>query len=180
MVGALAVALSPDEHWRPDWSAVGAFVVAAGAWLTSTLRGAVPAAHPSDTRLFEEIEEALSHDERQFLRGHDFINDFERERVGGVRRIYDAWDGPRHKFIDPKLQARWKAVRETLDAFVLNMVTHTSPARGRLEFQTVRYSRGDGVTQREHDEAASLNKDAEALTKALDSFEELARRRLRR
>ena len=179
MLLALFVVLAPDAHWEPDWAAIGAFSVATGTWLFATLRGAIPPAHPSDIRLFEEIEGVIGHDERQLLRNHDFLNEFLRDRTRGVNRIYDTWDGPRYQFIDRKVQRRWSKARELIDAFALLTAETTSPMRGRIEFQTVRMSRGDDVTDREHQEAKALNELSGKLTKALDDFEALARRQLR-
>ncbi|WP_292107107.1 hypothetical protein [Brevundimonas sp.] len=175
---ALAILLRPGLGWTPDWAALSAFVAAFGVWILSTLRAAVPKSHPSDVRLFGDIEATITHDERQFLRQHDFLNEFLPNRLAGSRRVYADWDGPRYNFLDKKLNTEWLKVRSLLSDFYFLIVRDTAPMRGNVDFQTVRTSRGEDVTHQEHQEAKGLNTAASALAGALDRFEVIARTRL--
>ena len=175
---ALALLLRPGPDWTPDLAALFAFFAALGVWLLSTLRAAVPKCHPSDVRLFGEIEATIAHDERQFLRQHDFLNEFLPRRLDGSRRIYVDWEGPRYNFLDKKLNKEWLKVRGLIDNFCLLFGRYTAPMRGNFEFQTVRTSRGEDITDQEYQEAKELNTAASTLANAFDRFEVIARTRL--
>jgi len=178
MLVAAAAALRPDENWTANWPAIGAFAVAALGWLVTNLKGA-GTSHPHDTRLFAQIQNLITHDERNFLNTQDFGTLFRKDAWQGVRTVYSSWEGPRFIFTDRALQKSWNSVRAQIDVFSELVVSTTSPARN-TDFQTVRTARDEGgLSPETRREAQSMNEAAAELVRRLDTFEQKARRALR-
>lgn len=178
MLLALVALLEPDTKWVPDLPAVGAFIVAALAWLVTNLKGA-GTPHPHDIRLFQSIQNLISPDERRFLDSQDFGTLFRRNAWNGVRTIYADWEGPSFEFTDRSLKRSWGLVKEQIGIFSELVVGTTQPARN-MDFQTVRTSRDvGGLSDETRREADAMNAAASELVKRLDVFEIKARRVLR-
>ena len=178
MLVAAAAALRPDENWTASWPAIGAFAVTTLGWLVTNLKGA-GTPHPHDTRLFAQVQNLITHDERNFLSNQDFGTLFRRDAWKGVRDVYSSWEGPRFTFTDRSLQKSWSSVIEQIGVFSELVVSTTSPARNP-DFQTVRTARDEGgLSSETRREAQAMNEAAAELVRRLDSFEQKARRTLR-
>ena len=179
MAGALVAVFPPTEDWTPDPAAIGTLVVAALAWLVSTLQGAA-ANHPHDIRLFSEFSRLIDDDQRRFLDTQDFGTLFRRTSIDGIRTIYADWDGPRYDFTDKRLQQLWRPLRHQISTLTELIVASTMPARN-TDFQTVLTSRdhADDLSEHTRAEIKAMNDAASELVKRLDKFELCARQILR-
>ncbi len=175
---AAAAATNPHLTVAARIMIASPLVPAAVTWILATISGG-NTAHPHDVRLFERIVGLLSPDERHFLRTHDFGSNFSLGRLPAVRDI-SHWEGPEYAFLDGKLQKRWGAVKVQIDALCGLIAQTTAPSPGSANLQTV-YPRSvdpEDPPRRVILEIKALNDAATAVSKELDAFEPIARRRL--
>jgi hypothetical protein len=178
---AVATALAfvqPSATMAAKATALVALIPAFAAWTFTAIAGG-NAAHPHDIRLFERIMATLPEDERHFLRGHDFGNDFMLTSLAGVREI-SHWQGPTFEFLDRAIERKWKVLRSEIGDFRDRMAQTTAPQRGGGQMKTIHTGFGDREDPSPHVRAKidALNSGATKVTKLIDEFEPFVRRRL--
>jgi hypothetical protein len=148
------------------------------AWFFATIAGG-NSPHPHDIKLFESIIELLTADERDFLRSHDFGNNFQLSHMKGVAEI-DHWQGAPYEFLDRILQKQWAHVKAKIRNFHELVALTTAPVHGDAHFQTVypRLIDPEDPPLKVKLEIRALNDAATSVSESLNAFEPVARRKL--
>lgn len=136
--------------------------------------------HPHDVELLREIHRLLSQNVRDFLHQHDFGGPFPRVRLSPVYEIAD-WVGAAYEFHDRLLQAGWADLRSAIDGFAKLALErlHASDRNPHMASPLTDMDRAGGVSPQTYAVIKALNVQATALSEAIDTFDRLARDRVR-
>ena len=149
-----------------------------GAALYQERRRPDPERVKQDLRRWEEIERVLPRQAITWVREHDFPAGFRMEETDP---FYDfrAYDEVEHRFMDPDLETRRKALHAAVVEFTNAVNLHTSPAGGSSDFQTVKpqYWIADDDEYRSlmRERSTALNDAADKIVKWYDELYKLAR-----
>jgi hypothetical protein len=169
----------PGGPWTFHWEALTTLLAAFGAWIVAEVQGAA-SPFPHDIALLQKIADTIPEYQRDFLRGHDFWDSFNRSSLHGFTEI-TYWDGAAGTFLDREMQKRWVPLKTQAEAMRDLVAGTTVPDPFAGQMQTVHPSQGDREQPNDttRSEIRALNETAKSLMKLLDEFELYGRRRFR-
>ena len=100
--------------------------------------------------------------------------DFQWSDFRGLREVA-VWEGPDYRFLDRALDKAWAPVLAALQSFKTELGRRSMPKAGGDGWYSVR---SEARREQWEADAAFLNAASDALTKQLDAFLVLGRRRL--
>ena len=146
------------------------------------MRSPAPARpHPHDIELLHRVHAQLPLPLRQFLHQHSFGSPFLLTRLDPIHEMNEAWIGAAYEFHDTVLQAGFADVRRTaaeLGDLVLERI-YVMPGNIKMGCPKPDEDMARGVQLRTEQAIRDMNAKATELSAAIDSFDRLARDRVR-
>ena len=146
------------------------------------LLSAAPAEpHPHDVELLRRVHAQLPLSLRQFLHQHSFGSPFLFIRLYPIHEMNEVWIGAAYEFHDTVLQASFAEVRRTAADFGELVVERIYPMPGntKMGWPKTDQDMPQRVQPRTEQVVSDLNAKATELSAAIDSFDRLARNRVR-
>jgi hypothetical protein len=168
--------------WVFQWEPVVVFLFSLGGFVAAEWSGQYAGRksqhdklHPNDKQLFREFLGSLSSNGViEFLRGHDFLMEFDIESVSPLRTFLREWDNANHEFQGKELEKLRKELYEAAADLSLKISKYTSPNQSRM--QAVRSDKLKHIEEHEkrfENEAAILS---EAADKVVRIHQDLVRK----
>lgn len=168
--------------WVFQWEPIVVFLFSLGGFVAAEWTGQHSGEksnheklHPNDKQLFREFLEGLpSNGVIDFLRGHDFLMEFDLDSVSPLRKFLREWDNANHEFQDKELEKLRKELYEAAADFSGKISKYTSPNESRM--QAVRSDKLKHIEEHEmrfEKEASILN---EAADKVVSIHQNLVRK----
>lgn len=146
------------------------------------MRGAAPAEpHPHDVELLQRIHSQLPLPLRHFLHQHSFGGPLLLARLDPIHEMNEVWIGAAYEFHDTVLQASFADVRRLAGEFgtlVLERI-HAMPGSTKMGWPKTDQDVAHGVQLRTEQAVRDMNAKATEVSAAIDSFDRLARDRVR-
>lgn len=146
------------------------------------IRSAAPAEpHPHDIELLHRVHRQLPLPLRQFLHQHSFGSPFLLTLLDPIHEFNEVWVSAAYEFHDAVLQAGFADVRRTaanLGELVLERI-HAMPRNTKMGWPKTDQDMAHGVQPRTQQAIRDMNAGATELSAAIDSFDRLARDRVR-
>jgi hypothetical protein len=131
--------------------------------------------HPNDKQLFREfLDRFPTSGVIEFLKGHDFLMEFDLESVGPLRAFLREWDNANHEFQNEDLEMLKKELYEAATDLSQKISKYTSSNESRM--QAVRFDKLKHIEEHEkrfEREASLLN---EAADKVVSIHQNLVRK----
>ena len=137
--------------------------------------------HPHDVELLRRFHDQIPIRLKLFLRQHNFGNSFIFTKLAPLHQMNEDWEGADFEFNDPQVQAAFAPVRTLAGEFgdlVLERI-YAMPGSDKMGWPKTDRDVEIGIQPRTEQAIRDLNAKAAALTEAVDSFERVARERLR-
>ena len=137
--------------------------------------------HPHDIELLRRFHRQLPLPLRQFLHRHSFGSPFPVTRLAPIHEMNEVWIGAAYEFHDTVLQAALVDVRRTaadLGELTLERI-HAMPGDPKMGWPKTDQDLAHGMQPRTEQAIRDMNAKATELSAAIDSFDRLARDRVR-
>ena len=119
--------------WIFQWEPIVVFLLSLAGFVAAEKTGGKinkeeDQIHPNDVILFKEFLEVLpSKTFIEFLRQHDFLLEFQLERVDPLRQFIYEWNNAEHEFQDKELENLRKSLMVVGEDLSLKISKYTSP-----------------------------------------------------
>jgi hypothetical protein len=148
----------------------------------ATMQGAAPAqAHPHDVELLERVHRQLPIRLREFLREHSFGAPFLTANLDPLHEMRQHWVGAAFEFHDLSLQGNFANLKRIMGEFSVLVLerTYAMPNSTTMAWPKTDMDVEQGLQPRTEQAISDMNAKATELTDAIDSFDRLARDRVR-
>ncbi len=146
------------------------------------VRGTAPAdPHPHDVELLAQVHRQLPLGLRRFLHQHSFGTPFLLATLDPIHEMNADWIGAAYEFHDPVLQASFAELRKTAGGFgelILERI-HAMDSNMKMGWPKTDLDVARGVQPSTMEAIRDMNARATELSAAIDSFDRLARDRVR-
>jgi hypothetical protein len=148
----------------------------------AAMQGAAPAqAHPHDVELLERVHRQLPIGLRQFLHAHSFGTPFLAAKLNPLHEMRQDWVGAAFEFHDQVLQANFADLQRIVGEFsdLILERTYAMPNSTTMAWPKTDMDMRQGLQPRTEQAIGDMNAKATELSGAIDSFDRLARDRVR-
>lgn len=146
------------------------------------VRGAVPAdPHPHDVELLAKVHHQLPLGLRRFLHQHSFGSPFLLATLDPVHEMNSDWVGSAYEFHDPVLQASFAEMRKIASDFgelILERI-YAMDSNAKMGWPKTDVDVAHGIQPSTAEAIRVMNVKANEFSVAIDSFDRLARGRIR-
>lgn len=146
------------------------------------VRGAAPAdTHPHDVELLAQVHRQLPLGLRRFLHQHSFGTPFLLATLDPIHEMNADWIGAAYEFHDPLLQASFAELRKIAGGFgelILERI-YAMDSNAKMGWPKTDLDVAHGVQPSTMEAIRDMNARATELSAAIDSFDRLARDRVR-
>ena len=160
------------EGWVFEWEPIVVFLGFLAGFIGAEIKGAPTISinnttHQNDIDLFNDFLTIFpSETFIEFLKGHDFLIDFELESLRPLNQFIYEWDNAEHEFQNQELEQLRSQLMELANDLSNKIGMYSSPnTSGRQAVRVDRRKHQDEHEARFQKEATEINDSADAFTK---------------
>ncbi|WP_300671538.1 hypothetical protein [Desulfoluna sp.] len=169
MIATVAWFLWNPVGWVFEWEPIVAFIMSLAGFVTTEYQDYKSkkgdARNSKDKELFERFCNLLpSNEVMEFIRYHDFLTEFKREKIQPLSDFSYEWDNAEHKFLNKKIEKCRENFLSAVHEFKEHIAEYTCPNNNGLQAVRVDSQKHDSVQEKRfRTEASIINKSANKL-----------------